>query len=368
MKWAFTILLCIHGTIHLIGFVKAFYETTIDKQIVGTPKVIGVLWLIVSIMFMVSAISFFNSKKWFYLAFIGVVISQILIVNAWTDSKNGTIINIIILLVSMSALGTNQFNQLVDKEVITLFQNTKTDKALIVGKKNISHLPEIIQRWMKNSNAIGKPTITAVRLKQKGQMKTKPNGKWMHFTANQYFNIETPAFVWTTKVNTIFGDHIVGRDKLVNGEGEILIKLFGVIMIVNKAKNEKINQGAMLRFLAEMCWFPPAALNEYIEWEPINDTSAKVILTSGDKRVSGIYKFDIEGNILAFEAKRYFGGSKDSKLEKWVINIKDYKVFDGYKIPYKCKVTWKLKEGTFNWLDLEIIDLQYNKINAYESK
>ncbi|WP_345190914.1 DUF6920 family protein [Algibacter agarivorans] len=71
---------------------------------------------------------------------------------------------------------------------------------------------------------------------------------------------------------------------------------------------------------------------------------------------------------MAFETYRYFGGNEGSKLEKRVVNMTDHKVFNGYKIPYKYEVSWQLKEGDFNWLNLEITDLEYNTLNPYETK
>ncbi|HCY82229.1 MAG TPA: hypothetical protein DHV22_11840, partial [Xanthomarina gelatinilytica] len=63
----------------------------------------------------------------------------------------------------------------------------------------------------------------------------------------------------------------------------------------------------------------------------------------------------------SFEAKRYYGGKTNSKLKTWRINMTSHKTFDGVKIPNKSNVSWKLKEGDFNWLNLEIIKLEkYN--------
>ncbi|MEX1382639.1 DUF6544 family protein [Lutibacter sp.] len=47
----------------------------------------------------------------------------------------------------------------------------------------------------------------------------------------------------------------------------------------------------------------------------------------------------------------------------WFVTTQEYKKFDGFKIPTKCSVFWKLKEGDFNWLDFEIFDVKYNTIN-----
>lgn len=363
MKWAFTILLGIHGVIHLLGFVKAFFSTETTKQVLGIPMFVGALWIIVFIMFIATAAAFFNNKKWFYMAFIAVFISQILIVSVWKEAKFGSILNVIILLVGILAYGNYQFEQMVKNESFALFQKIKTVKTPIVSKESISHLPKIVQKWMINSGVVTHHKIASVRLKQKGFM--KPNTKWIPFSANQYFNVETPAFVWVTKLNNNSIIYTLGRDKLDAGKGKMSIKLLGLIPVVNESNHEKLNAGTMQRFLSEMCWFPSAALNKYVNWEAIDNTSAKATLTINNKSVSGIFNFNADGNITSFKTNRYFGGKEDSKLEKWVVNMTDYKVFDGIKIPYKCEVTWRLKRGDFNWLNLEIIDLEYNTLKPY---
>ena len=49
---------------------------------------------------------------------------------------------------------------------------------------------------------------------------------------------------------------VVGRDKYVNGRGEMLIKILGLLPVVD-ARGPEMDQGTMLRYLAEMTWFPP---------------------------------------------------------------------------------------------------------------
>src|SRR5690606_34680662 len=124
--------------------------------------------------------------------------------------------------------------------------------------------PEIVQNWLQNSGVIAKEKIVSVRLNQKGELKTKPSSKWMPFEAEQYFDVINPSFVWSTEVKYMPLIKMVGRDKFSNGEGEMLIKMAGFIPLVEEGKNEKINLSAMLRYMAEMVWFPTAALHEYM--------------------------------------------------------------------------------------------------------
>ncbi len=72
MRYAFAILLALHGLIHLMGFVKSFYLTDINIQVLGISKPIGSFWLIVFILFVILSSQFLTHKKWFYVAFMVV--------------------------------------------------------------------------------------------------------------------------------------------------------------------------------------------------------------------------------------------------------------------------------------------------------
>ena len=63
MRYAFAILLALHGLIHLMGFVKSFYLTDINKQVLGISKPIGSFWLIVFILFVILSSQFLTHKK-----------------------------------------------------------------------------------------------------------------------------------------------------------------------------------------------------------------------------------------------------------------------------------------------------------------
>ena len=249
---------------------------------------------------------------------------------------------------------------MVKKESTQILKETNYFSSEVISEKKLNHLPKIIQKWLRNSGVIGSPKIATVCLKQKGEIRTKPNGKWMSFKATQYFNVNTPSFVWTTNIYVMPIINMVGRDKFINGEGEMLIKLGAVIPLVNEGKNYIINSGTMIRFLSEICWFPSAALNDYIIWKTIDNSSAKATFTFENETVSGIFPFTKEGNLISFEAERYYGGKENSKLETWLIEPLSFKKFNNIIIPKNSKVTWKLKNGDFHWLNIEVIDIEYN--------
>lgn len=360
MRYIFAILLGLHGLLHLIGFVNAFFSTSIEKQVLGISKPIGSLWLVTFLLFIVSVTQFLGNKKWFYLAFIAVLLSQILIILTWKDAKFRTLPNLIIVLVAISAFGNHQFKTMIQKESEDIILKNRYFDAKFITKTDIINLPEIIQLWLINSGTLGKEVAETVKLKQTGIMRSKPNDKWMRFKATQYFNLNDPSFVWSTTVDAMPMVSMIGRDKLVNGKGEMHIKLAGLFPVVNASDNEKINSGSMIRYLSEMCWFPSAALNDYITWESTDSNSAKATFIYNNEIVSGIFTFTEHGELISFKAKRYYGVGEDSILESWLVETESFKEFDGIKIPNKSKVTWKLKEEDFHWLTVEITDLEYN--------
>ncbi len=361
MKNLIILTLLVHGIIHLMGFLKAFKLVEINQISQSVSKPLGLLWALSSILFIVAMmLLIFRKSYWFVFAMVAVIISQILIILFWKDAKYGTAANIIILVASIIAFGNYQFNVMVENETMTLKKDNSNLDTSKITQNDVSHLPSIIQQWLRHSGVIGKEKVRFVYLTQTGKMRTTPNSKWMHFTAKQNYNIDRAEFIWSTDAYIMPYISLKGRDKLTHGNGEMLIKLAALFPVVNEGNNEQIDTGAMLRYLAEICWFPQAATNDYLKWESINATSAKATLSLNDKSVSGIFTFNTQGEMLTFEAKRYYGGKEDAQLENWLIESLETKTFNGVMIPNKCKVTWKLASGDFTWLHLEITDVVFH--------
>ena len=348
MRFFLIALMLLHGSFHVMGFLKAYGLANIHELTQLISKPVGLVWLLISILFITTGLLILLKIEWWsFVGLLTVILSQILIFFFWKDAKFGTIANIIILIAGLIGYGEFQFNRMVRSESQEISRNLNLEHPNHIKIDDIRHLPTIVQKWLISSGVLEKERVIAVRLSQKGEMKTSPGGKWMPFTAKQYFNCLDPSFVWHTRVRPLPLAFMDGRDKLVHGEGQMLIKLFSLIPVVNEGNNEKINAAIMQRFLAEICWLPTVAIYDYIEWIAMDENSVKAI-------------FSTEGKMLSFETNRYYSGSEDAALEKWLIEMVENKEFNGTKVPYKCKITWKLKEGDFHWMNLEITDLEYN--------
>ncbi|MCW5925063.1 MAG: hypothetical protein KIS77_22290 [Saprospiraceae bacterium] len=360
MRLLFALILLIHGLIHLMGFAKAFKLADVPQLAGSFSKTSGVLWLVVALLFIASVLFLFLKKDWWWMVAVpAVLLSQILIFTQWRDAKFGTLANIIALAGIVLAYGSWSFNTMVKKELAAFFPKEISARTILT-KETLAPLPPVVQRWLERSGVVGKELVQIAHLKQTGEMKTKPDGSWIPFEAEQWNTLDKPGFIWTTQIQAAPGMTLAGRDKYVDGRGNMLIKLLSLYPIAD-AKGPETDQGTMLRNLAEICWWPSAALSEQIQWEQLDTLSAKATMTFGGITASGIFRFNVEGDMASFEAKRYYDRKEGATLEDWLVVNKGYREFGGVRVPYKSEITWKLKDGDFTWLKLEIADIQYNE-------
>lgn len=358
----FVLVLLIHGLIHFMGYVKSVKPGSLSELTLSVNKPVGLLWLLAGLMF-TAAVALFLLRKdaWWMPAAAALVLSQVLIFMAWRDAKFGSIANVIVLLGIVLAFASWRFDAMVKSEIAALLPATLPEKQ-IVTQEMIAPLPPVVQRWLRRTGAVGHELIHTVHLEQTGAMRTNPaSDKWIPFTAGQYFTANPPGFVWVADVRMSPLLPMRGRDKYMDGRGHMLIKLLSLIPVAD-SKGSTMDQGTMLRYLGEIAWFPTAALSEYLQWEEVDSLTARAIMTYGGVTASMDYHFNEAGDMTSFEAMRYYERKEGATLERWVIEAEPgtVKDFAGIRFPAKYKVIWKLKEGEYEWLRLEITELRFN--------
>ncbi len=360
MKYLLVAFLFLHGIIHLFGFAKAFGLSQMDQIKTEISKVQGVFWFIAFVLFSYSGEALLSKNTyWYWIALSGVILSVILIAVTWRDSKYGILPNIIICLAATISIYENAFNEKISKEISEI-TNNNYPIGYVIRQEQLKTLPYPVANWLKKSGIVGKRMISTVQLQQKAKMKlNKEQKKWYNAVTEQHIATLKPAFVWKVELTIDSFIKISGRDKLEEGKGEMLIKLFSVFKLAEE-QGQKINESTMQRYLAEIVWFPSAALNPYIEWEAIDSLSAKAVMSYQGISASGIFYFNKDGDFVRFRCFRYKENKLDSKKYEWIVDVLEYSEKAGIKIPVKTKVSWILESGLWTWLVLEITDIRYN--------
>lgn len=249
------------------------------------------------------------------------------------------------------------FDRTVKNQVQT-FSIPPNNTTTIVTAEMLQKLPSPVARYLTYSRVVGKPIPQIVRLRQTGRIKQSPDASWMNFEADEYYAIHPPSFLWKASLPSYKIPFVFGLDRYNDAKGKMTINMLSLIPIVD-AQGDEIDQGAMMRYLNEMMWFPAAFLGENISWKEIDDSSAEVTLTNSGKKATATLHFDAEGKLINFVAKRYMTVGKNYQLETWSTPLSEYGEFEGIRLPIKGRAIWKLTTGDFEYIQLEIESVQY---------
>ncbi|SMD45926.1 hypothetical protein SAMN00777080_4599 [Aquiflexum balticum DSM 16537] len=362
MRIVFLILILIHALIHIMAFLKAFELAELKDFTSPVSKPIGLIWFTSFIILSAAAVFyFFNTPYWWVLGLIGAVLSQILIFQFWSEAKYGTIPNVLILLVAIIACFQFYLDKSIQKEITYIFDESVTQNRKIIRKDMIVDLPSPVQNWLENCGIVGKPAIGNVQMEQLFEIKLKPDQKnWYSTKAKQYITANPPSFIWTARMQVMPLVYASGRDKFIDGKGEMLFKLLSIFPVANDGNNPEINEAALQRFLGEIVWIPSAALEKYIKWEAIDNNSAKATLSYQGTSGSGIFTFNEKGEVEKYTAMRYMGSGPDAKRFEWYIDIAENKEMNGIIVPNKCSATWVLPSGEWTWTEIEVLKINFN--------
>lgn len=316
--------------------------------------------LILSTVGLTLVISLFVSKNdfWLVVSSLFLVGFQTFIFVHWDETKYLSFISSILLVAIIIAFQRRRFGNMVRSEVFEMFESDLTRQP-IVTLESLSDLPPIVQKWLVRSNIIGRPPIKTLCVKQKGVMRLKADGKWLPFRAEQFINTDNQSFIWDATVSSGFVIPIHARDKYLHGHGSMLINASYAIPIADSSGPE-IDQGTLMRFLAEIIWFPTAALDRNIRWEYLTETTARATIEKGGTSVSGIFSFDPNGDIAGFEGMRYRDVNHRYELQKWTVAVKSHRIFGDFRIANKSEVTWQQGDKSFTWLKIELTKMKFS--------
>ena len=360
LRLFFLILLGLHGLIHLLGFIQAFgwWQLPALRLVISRPTGLG--WLMAALLLGFTAGLYALRHPWWWLA--GIVaagFSQALIFGVWSEARWGSLFNLLLLLVALGGLSTYRFGRMVAEDRQGLEASTAA-AADLLQPRAIDSLPLPVQRWLAVSGALDQPLPRLVYCEQSAQMKLQPGqSAWQPAQARQVVSLDPPGFVWDVRLDMGPGLPVLGRDRYQHGRGEMLIKLLGLVPVVNSRGNPRIDEGSLQRYLGEIVWYPQAAALPYLTWEPRDERSALATMSWGGISGQGTFFFDESGHFSRFEALRYRGDSPEAARAPWVIEVLERQAVAGLIIPVHMQATWKLPEGDWTWLDLRITGVSY---------
>lgn len=341
MRIALLLLCGIHGVIHLMGLSRG-------------PR-LGMAWGGAALLFLVAALLVgLRREEWWWLAAPAIVLSQALVVSAWPEAKSGTIANVVLAVAVVGGAAHARFVRAIGGEIVAL-------DAQPAGPAPVdpSTLPPLVVRWLTQSGALAQPGIRRVSLQQTAGLRTTPTSAPLPTTAEQHIAVDVPAFVWHAETAFFHVVPVTARDRYQRGVGHMLVKAASLVPVVD-AHDDKIADGALVRFLGEIVWYPAAALRPYLTWRGIDAEHVEATLGADGRSVAATFEIDGAGHVVAVRAQRYLGGGADAKLTPWVARCTAWKRFGAVEVPVRGTVAWELPAGEFVYYEWELTSLVYD--------
>ena len=178
--------------------------------------------------------------------------------------------------------------------------------------------------------------------------------------ASQSYTTNPAGFVWDAKFKIARLPLLRIRDKYELGKGYMFGKLLGIVTIIDM-KGDELDQGAMVRYLNEIMWFPTAYLSENISWKELDDYTVQAIYTEYGKSVTAQIFIDEAGRMVNFTAKRYREAKGEFSLDTWSTPITAYADHAGLKLPSQGTAMWKLSTGDLRYIEFKLTEIEYNR-------
>ena len=132
-------------------------------------------------------------------------------------------------------------------------------------------LPALVRRYLERSLSAGGRVPGLVRIGQEGEMRQRPGGRAMRFSAVEELAVGRIAFSWRAR----FPLAIRVFDGYSGGRGKLEARVLGVPVM--RQSGSEVAAGEVLRYLAELPLVPWAMEhNAELEWRELDERSVEV--------------------------------------------------------------------------------------------
>lgn len=144
-----------------------------------------------------------------------------------------------------------------------------------------------------------------------------------------------------------------GYDAYLDGKGTLKITgLFGLVNV--SGEGEKFDQGDNLAMWAEAPFTTPSALvlDPRVRWEPMDDTSARLIVPFGEGEETLTVEFDPGTGLMRSISGMRYRGQEETKTP-WRGEFSEWRTMHGIEVPHRPVGLWEDWNGPYVVLELE---------------
>ena len=240
-----------------------------------------------------------------------------------------------------------------------------TNREAVFTPDDLEGLPAPVRAYFENTLQVGQPYIDSVRLQQHGKLRLgNASSAWWPFTATQHVTIDPPGFFWDASITLVPFVSLRIRDLFRDGDGSAEVSLSGIVPLDRGEPSQELNEAELVRYLAEATLYPTALLpTEGVQWEPIDDRTAKATIDHGDVSASLTFSFNEDDEVTrVYTEERYRRVEDGFEPTPWSGYWHNYQRRNGIRIPMEGEVVWHLPDGDLEAWQGQLTEIHYDEL------
>jgi hypothetical protein len=278
----------------------------------------------------------------------------------------GVLVFLGVFLIAIILYGRSRWQAETNQLLATLTAARVPIQPNTYNSAELDDLPQPVQRYFRTVLKDGVPLVAVVNIEHIGTFNMgAADDNWKPFTSRQRIITQLPGCLWDARIPLIPGGVAYIHDAFVAGRGVLEAKLFGLLTVMEMPSSPQLDQGELMRYLAEAVWYPTSLLpSQGVVWDPVDDTHARATLTSGSTTVTLTFQFDEQGLIkIVWSEGRYRDVDGEPVLTPWQGYHWDYQWHENMLVPHQGEVAWMLAEGPKPYWRGHIQRLDYKYTN-----
>lgn len=362
MRVVFAVVLLLHALLHGLGFAKGFGLASLSQLTTPISRAMGVLWLVAGLAMVATALA---PWRWLYVVgALAIVLSQVAISSAWSDARFGTVPNLLALV----AVALSFFEQ----GPWSLAAELRADRPAVVaealaapaselGPEALARLPAPVVRYLRVSGALDAPRPRVVWARWRGRIRGTEADAWMSFSAEQVNTYGAmPARLFSMRARK-GGLPVDVYHRFIGEEATFRARLLGAVPLAASA-GPVMRRSETVTLLNDLCLLAPAHLADpALEWEPVDERSARLRYTRGAETVSALLVFGADGLLADFvsDDRARASGARFEAL-RWSTPLSEPRTFGALLVPARGQARWHEAGGSYAYAEMQLEALAYD--------
>ncbi len=378
VRWLVIVVSFLHGAIHLLGTVKGFGWADVDQLNEAISVPMGFVWLIAAVLVVAAALFLAVGVRWWWaIGGLGVLVSQVAILTSWSDAKAGTAANLLLLAAVIHGYASQgptsfraDYRRLVGPP--RTLENASARGEHIVTEDDLTHLPELVAAYVRQSGAVGQPVVTSLNACIHGRIRGAATKPWMSFVGEQVntFGREPSRVLFMDA--TMLGLPVDVLHSFVGSSATMRVKVGSLLSMVD-ASGSDMDRAETVTLFNDMCVLAPAALiDAWVVWTTLDDRHVLGTFTKGTHSVSAELVFNGKGELVDFISDDRLRATPDGRRftrQRWSTPVRDYTKVGARRVATFGEARWFAPEpeGEFRYLEFHLDDIQYNESATHPS-